>query len=133
MNSRSESAREEIPTFSEHMADAATDSYDRDWALAMMSSAQTALYEIEQALNRIKTGTYGICEVSGDAIETERLAAIPWARFSAAAQAQLETRGLTNHPHLGDLGSISKAAQAEDSEEDEMEELSGNRLKRQVA
>src|SRR5438105_1506932 len=43
MSSRSESARQEIPTFSEHMADAATDSYDRDWALAMLSSAQTVL------------------------------------------------------------------------------------------
>jgi hypothetical protein len=29
------------------MADAATDSYDRDWTLAMASSDQTALYKID--------------------------------------------------------------------------------------
>src|SRR3954463_8505874 len=55
---RSETAKEEMPNFSEHMADAATDSYDRDCALAMLSSSQTLLYEIEQALNRIASGTY---------------------------------------------------------------------------
>ena len=49
---RSESAKEKVSTFSEHMADAATDSYDRDWALAMLSSDQNALLEIEQALKR---------------------------------------------------------------------------------
>ena len=133
MNTRTESAREEIPTFSEHMADAATDSYDRDWALAMLSSAQTALYEIEQALNRITTGTYGICEVTGKAIETERLVAIPWARFSTKAQAEFEARGVTDHPHLGDVKSISRAAQTEESEDDESEEPAANGRKRQAA
>src|ERR1041385_8896988 len=62
---RTQSAQEEISNFSEHMADAASDSYDRDCALALLSSGQDALYEIEQALNRIKDGTYGICELTG--------------------------------------------------------------------
>src|SRR4030095_3664181 len=44
----------EQPTFSQHMADAATDSFDRDLALSLISSEQDALYEIEQALSRIK-------------------------------------------------------------------------------
>src|SRR5437016_4627995 len=58
-----ENAQEELCNFSEHMADAATDSYDRDCALALLSSAQEALYEIDLALNRIAKGAYGICEL----------------------------------------------------------------------
>src|SRR5881394_312049 len=40
----------------EHLADAASDSYDRDWALSVLSSEQSALSEIEQALDRIARG-----------------------------------------------------------------------------
>src|ERR1700756_3963230 len=49
-------ANEEQPSFSEHMADAGTDSYDRDLALSMLSSDQNALYEIEEAIQRIEAG-----------------------------------------------------------------------------
>src|SRR4051794_3382135 len=57
----SRDANEEQPSFSEHMADAGTDSYDRDFALSMLSSNQNALYEIEEAIGRIEAGTYGVC------------------------------------------------------------------------
>src|SRR5690349_4448821 len=75
-------ANEEQPSYSEHMADAGTDSYDRDFALSMLTSDQNALYEIEQALRRIENGTYGICELTGRPIQRGRLEAIPWTRFS---------------------------------------------------
>ena len=58
-------ASEEQPAFSLHMADAGTDSFDRDFALSRVSSEQDALYEIEDALMRIRRGTYGICELTG--------------------------------------------------------------------
>lgn len=113
----------EVSPFSQHMADAATDSYDRDWALAMASSAQNALYEIEQALNRIANGTYGTCELTGQPIETPRLRAVPWTRFSAPAQAELETRGLGGRIQLGDLGSYLNGSESKGTEEDEEELL----------
>src|SRR5689334_14322397 len=71
-----DTAKEEQPAFSLHMADAGTDEFDRDFALSLMSSEQSALYEVDEALNRIRAGTYGICEVTGEEIEPERLAAI---------------------------------------------------------
>ena len=40
------------------------------------------LLEIEMALSRIESGTYGICEETEEMIETERLVAIPWTRLS---------------------------------------------------
>src|SRR3954463_14780716 len=51
-------AAEEKPAYSMHMADAGTDEFDRDFALSMMSSEQDALYEVEQALNRIQNGSF---------------------------------------------------------------------------
>src|ERR1043166_1230772 len=120
---QSSTAQQEVSNFSEHMADAATESYDRDCALALLSSAQEALYEIDQALNRISNGTYGVCEMTGAPIETERLKAIPWTRFSLQAQKQLETHGLRSRAHLGELGTCGNAADASDSEEEEGEAL----------
>src|SRR5690606_32686717 len=64
-----EAARQEESSYSLHMADAGTDSFDRDLALSRASSEQNALYEIDQALNRIRSGTYGTCELTGKRIE----------------------------------------------------------------
>lgn len=38
------------------------------------------LIEVEAALERIEKGTYGVCEISGDPIEKDRLEANPSAR-----------------------------------------------------
>lgn len=40
------------------------------------------LMEIDAALGRIETGTFGVCEETEEAIEPERLRAIPWTRLS---------------------------------------------------
>jgi len=106
----------------EHLADAATDSYDRDWALSMLSSEQSALYEIEAALDRISRGTYGICELTGRPIESGRLLAIPWARFCAAAQRELEAKGVVGRTQLAEVGSYYGNDEAV-SVEDEDKEL----------
>ncbi|MBI3192545.1 MAG: TraR/DksA C4-type zinc finger protein [Pedosphaera parvula] len=101
-------AREEQPAFSLHMADAATDEYDRDWAFGMISAEQNALYEIDQALHRIWNGTYGICELTGKPIETERLKAIPWTRHSRAAELELERDGAVDRSRLGERSRVPK-------------------------
>ncbi len=48
----------------------------------IMTKLQTQLEEVDAALDRIKKGTYGICEKSKKPIERERLEANPSARFS---------------------------------------------------
>jgi RNA polymerase-binding transcription factor DksA len=112
----SEIAREEQKAFSLHMADAGTDEFDRDFALSMISSDQNALYEIEAALNRIRTNTYGICELTGQPIEAERLAAIPWTRFSADAQRELEATGSVARTRLAARGSWNEPSASESEE-----------------
>jgi RNA polymerase-binding transcription factor DksA len=110
-------ANDEQPSYSEHMADAGTDSYDRDFALSMLSSDQSALYEIDEALKRIEAGTYGICEMTGKPIARQRLEAIPWARFTVEAEKQLEQNGVVNRARLGSLGSLAEKGDALEEEE----------------
>ncbi len=74
----------------QHQGDAGSDAYDRDFALSVLAKEQDALYEIEQALRRIKGGTYGTCEISERKIPSARLEAIPFARLTVECQAQWE-------------------------------------------
>jgi DnaK suppressor protein len=50
--------------------------------LVKQGRMKTQLLEIEFALSRIEQGTYGFCEETDEPIETERLLAIPWTRYS---------------------------------------------------
>lgn len=70
--------------------DAGTDNFDRDFALSLLSSEQESLNEIEAAIQRIYNGTYGVCEVTGEAINADRLEAVPFTRFSLEGQRQHE-------------------------------------------
>ncbi|MES2440068.1 MAG: TraR/DksA C4-type zinc finger protein [Verrucomicrobiota bacterium] len=74
----------------QHQGDAGSDAYDRDFALSVLAKEQDALYEIEQALRRIQSGSYGICEISARKIPQARLEAIPFARLTVECQAQWE-------------------------------------------
>ncbi len=106
-------ACEEVPNYSMHMADAATDSFDRDLVLGLASFEQEGLYEIDAALKRLEDGSYGVCELTGKPIPWERLEAIPWTRFSLDAENQLEGHMC---PHIGRLGTI-RPAEKEKSKE----------------
>lgn len=111
-------AKEEKPVFSLHMADAGTDNYDQDFALSMISSEQDAIYEIEEAINRIINGTYGICQLTGKKIEPQRLTAIPWTRFSITAEKQLEQEGRIQRTKLGVREEVKRGETSEEEDEE---------------
>jgi RNA polymerase-binding transcription factor DksA len=122
MNGLAQESAQEMPGYSLHMADSGTDNFDRDFALSLLSSDQDALYEIEEALKRIEKKTYGVCELTGKPIPKARLEAIPWTRFTVAAQAQLEREGALRSRRLGQLGTIDSAGITEvEGEEEETE------------
>lgn len=81
----------DLSGYGQHMADAGTDAFDRDFALSLVSSEQEALYEIEEAIQRIYDGSYGVCEITGEPIKKERLTAVPFTRYSLEGQKQLES------------------------------------------
>lgn len=51
-------------------------------ALTQRDRFMNEIREIDQALDRMETGQYGICEETGEPIEVNRLRAIPWTRLS---------------------------------------------------
>ena len=123
MNGLAKESAQELPGYSLHMADSGTDNFDRDFALSLLSSDQDAVYEIEEALKRIEKKTYGVCELTGKTIPKARLEAIPWARFTVEAQAQLEREGALRSRRIGQLGTVDSTGTTEvESEEDEPEE-----------
>jgi RNA polymerase-binding transcription factor DksA len=109
MTGLAKESAEQMDGYSLHMADSGTDNFDRDFALGLLSADQDALYEINEALKRIERDSYGICELTGKSIPKARLNAIPWARFTVEAQAQLERDGAVGHKRLGKLGSVGSA------------------------
>lgn len=80
----------ELSGYSFHMADAGTDSMEREKAFDIASKEGRLLMEIDDALRRLYGGAYGICEVSGKPISRARLEALPWARLSLEEQEKLE-------------------------------------------
>jgi RNA polymerase-binding protein DksA len=66
---------------SNHMADQGTDEFRHEQAFKLLQSENRYLYRIEDALQRIEDGTYGKCELCGEAIAAPRLEALPYARM----------------------------------------------------
>ncbi len=73
-----------------HMADIGTDNYEQEFALGLMDSERKLLKEIDDALQRIEQGTYGICEATNKPITKARLEAQPWARYCVEYARMLE-------------------------------------------
>jgi DnaK suppressor protein len=63
----------------DHIADSATETYQRELDEGLEENADHVLTEIEAALARIDEGTYGLCAACGQPIAPERLEAVPYA------------------------------------------------------
>lgn len=107
--------------FGMHQADAGSDSYDRDFALNILSQEQDAVNEIEEALVRLDAGEYGICEGSGEPIPVARLEAMPFARCTVDFQEKLDeenARGVHRAP-VTSLFGLDEKETSKPSSEDE--------------
>jgi DnaK suppressor protein len=76
-----------------HMADIGTDNYDQEFTLGLVESERKLLMEINEALLRIKAGTFGVCLATGKPIGKPRLEIKPWAKFCIEVARDLEKRG----------------------------------------
>ncbi len=76
-----------------HMADIGTDNYEQEFTIELISNEQTTLKEIDAALERIRKGSYGICEGTGKPIPKARLRVRPWARYRIEHKRHLEENG----------------------------------------
>ena len=70
--------------------DIATEERNREISLILSDRDREKLQAIEEALDRIEGGTYGVCESCGDEIAQERLDAMPFTRLCLTCQAEQE-------------------------------------------
>ncbi len=64
-----------------HLADHATETQDREQAFHMASREGKYLFYIEEALDRVRNGTFGVCKKCGKLIPKPRLEAVPTAKM----------------------------------------------------
>jgi RNA polymerase-binding transcription factor DksA len=64
-----------------HMADLGTDNFEQEFTLSLLQNEEQALEEIAAALERIKQGTFGLCEECQGSIPKPRLQAVPYTRY----------------------------------------------------
>ena len=92
-NTLNKSQRElsgDLSGYSYHMADMASDDYERDFSLGRASDEQKVLFLIDEAIKRVGDGTYGSCLQCGKLIPGKRLKALPYAETCIDCQKKKE-------------------------------------------
>lgn len=74
-----------------HMADMATDLYDREFSLELAEGERQRLFDLDDAIKRVDAGTYGKCDKCSDPITKQRLKVMPQAQFCLKCQQEQET------------------------------------------
>jgi DnaK suppressor protein len=72
--------------FDEEGGEGGTSNVDRELDLVLSAQARSAITEIDRAMNKIETGTYGTCEQCGQPIPQARLKALPYAALCVACK-----------------------------------------------
>lgn len=72
------------------IADEAANIYHRQVLLSLSENDRIRLQEVDEALDRIKSGTYGICEECGEPIGLKRLEVRPIAKYCVPCKTNFE-------------------------------------------
>jgi DnaK suppressor protein len=71
-------------------ADKASNSYTKELLFSQSTNERQILNLIDEALERIEEGNFGICLISGQEIGQKRLDAVPWAKYTIDVQEKIE-------------------------------------------
>ena len=80
----------DLSGYSFHMADMATDLYDREFLLSLAEGERERLYALDEAIKRIDEGVYGKCDNCGIRIKKQRLKIMPQAKYCITCQEEEE-------------------------------------------
>ncbi len=86
LNQSQKDSSGDLSGYSTHLADAASDAYDREFALNLASKEGSVLYDIDYALKRIDDGSYGDCELCEKPVPPRRLQAVPYTKLCIKCQ-----------------------------------------------
>src|SRR5581483_7194448 len=83
-------------TYSLHTAEQGTDAIEREKTFLHAQRTSDYLKKLEEALERIDRGTYGICVVCGGLIEKQRLQAVPITQKHVDCKNRTQVRKVSN-------------------------------------
>jgi DnaK suppressor protein len=92
LNKSQREASGDLSGYSYHMADMASDDYEREFSLGRATDEQKILYSIDEAMKRIADGTYGSCLQCGKSIPKKRLKVLPHAELCIDCKKARETK-----------------------------------------
>jgi DnaK suppressor protein len=75
------------------LADKAASAYSKELNFSLSDGERNLLMAIEEAFNRMKEGSFGVCTNCGNTIGEKRLQAVPWTSFCIDCQ-ELQEKGL---------------------------------------
>lgn len=75
-----------------HMADVASDNFEREISLGLAESEQELLYQIDDALERLRDKNFGKCRLCNKDIGIKRLGAVPYAQLCISCQEREEKK-----------------------------------------
>ena len=82
----------DLSAYSLHMADMATDNYDREFSLSLADNEQKILNRIDAALERIAANAFGQGELCEKKMSQVRLKAVPYAELCVPCQEKQEKK-----------------------------------------
>ena len=82
----------DLSAYTVHMADMASDTYERELSMNIASSEQQVLYLVDDALKRLDEGAFGVCQECTRAITMSRLKAVPYAPMCITCQRSEEQK-----------------------------------------
>lgn len=85
---------QELSFYDNHPADASSQLYEKEKALALVKNESAILSKIDNALDLIENGKYGICQRCGSEIHEERLSFIPYASLCVNCQKEFFEKDL---------------------------------------
>ena len=92
LNKSQRDASGDLSGYTYHMADMASDNYEREFSLGRATDEQKILFAIDEALKRVEDGTYGNCQQCGKPIAKKRLMIVPHAELCIGCQKKNEIK-----------------------------------------
>ena len=77
----------------EESADIGSDNFIREMELGLMTEEGRTIQAIQEAIERLKSGTYGTCMDCNEKIQEGRLEALPYAKLCVKCKAMREKEG----------------------------------------
>ncbi len=96
MNRTAQDGRDADLESAQDIADRAANSYNKEFLFSQSNNERQLLQMVDNALSRIREGTFGECISCGEEINPKRLEAVPWTQHCIECQEKLE-KGLLEH------------------------------------